>query len=290
MLKDNDVSLAVIIPVFVVTQESRDFLLRALDSISKQNRAPDEVILSLDFPKSSDPFFEEIRAKFPGIPIRVIDNERGAGISTNSNFGISASSGTLIHVLHQDDWLINPDAYSQIIQEHRAAPNSFWLLTARRLGEDISPTFDCTALLGNNRFGGPSGVIFPQAPGIRFNEKLSMLCDVELVYRLIQDSVVPRIIVNPSIEYGVSQDQAQNHIGVQEFRSELNLVFSQNKIHRLHLLILAISRYPPQAAYGILKNLETVTNRPLLKILIKSAYFYCRIIISFKKILLKDNS
>ena len=200
MNSDKNSSISVVIPVFAPDLESRTFLFRAIHSINTQDSLPDEIILSLDFPKSNDPFFEEVRQLFPNLQIRFIDNPGEPGISSNSNSGISTSSATLIHVLHQDDWLINPYLYSQIKKEYRNSPNSFWLLASRRLDKNLSPNFDITALVGNNRFGGPSGVIFPKSTSNLFNVNLAMLCDVELVFRLISEYGKPRVIAQPSIE------------------------------------------------------------------------------------------
>lgn len=96
-----------------------------------------------------------------------------------------------------------------------------FLLTARRLDRVYRLTFDLTALVGNNRFGGSSGLIFMRSEDLSFDPNLTALCDVDLLYRLLEKFGSPEIMPSISIDYGVSEDQAQNKIGIQEFEREV---------------------------------------------------------------------
>jgi hypothetical protein len=199
------------------------------------------------------------------------------GISSNSNNGIRHVQSQYIHILHQDDWLIDTDTYKELAH-YGLSDTSFLLLPGKRLDRSFIPKFDLTALLGNNRFGGPSGLIFRRDSAVFFDEGLSMLCDVDFVFQLYKKFDKPRVFERFVIEYGVSEGQAQNHIGQDQFAREVKTVFAKHKPNRWRISLIALLRYRSDSTYAIVKNLELLDNSFFFCLFIKIVTVYSRVI------------
>jgi hypothetical protein len=278
MCETGQVTLGVIIPVFVNNIEGETQLYRALGSISRQSRRPSEVILTLDNPEPDDSLFTRLRGDFSELNISVVKNLKLRGISSNSNNGMRLVQSNYIHILHQDDWLIDTNVYQEIADYLHTHTDCFFLLPWKRLESFSKPTFDLTALLGNNRFGGPSGIIFPSDSSIFFDERLSMLCDVDFVFQLHKKFGRPKVFEKVVLEYGVSTGQAQNLIGQDEFSRELHTIFAKHKPNKWKILSIALLRYKSEDIYAMVKNLERIGNSFIFSLFVKIVVFYSRVV------------
>ena len=276
-------TLGVIIPVFVNNFEGETQLYRALGSISRQSRRPSEVILTLDNPEPDDSLFTRLRGDFSELNISVVKNLELRGISSNSNNGMRLTQSNYIHILHQDDWLIDTNVYQEIAEYLHTHADCFFLLPWKRLDSVSKPTFDLTALLGNNRFGGPSGIIFPGDSSIFFDERLSMLCDVDFVFQLHKKFGRPRVFERVVLEYGVSAGQAQNHIGQDEFSRELDTIFAKHKPNKWKILSTALLRYKSDDIYAMVKNLERIGNSFIFTLFVKIVVLYSRVVLRLRR-------
>ena len=276
-------SLSVVIPVYLQNQNDLGFLDRSLNSIYSQSLPPSEVIITND----SSPFFDDdlegLIHSYHELKITVIRNDGKRGISQNSNNGISHAKSKFIQVLHQDDWLIDSNFYQELELSLKISTDTFFLLPWKRLDFYSSPRFDLTALFGNNRVGGPSGVIFPNDPSHCFDEELSMLCDVDFVYRLFKKFGKPQIFHRCAIEYGVSDGQAQNQIGSAEFLNELRRVSAKHKLGSGRVLSLALIRYRPEVTYGIARQIQSLGVPLFTRICVWLVVLYCRVLIRLRK-------
>jgi len=277
MSESGRVTLAVIIPVFVNNLEGETQLYRALESVSRQSVLPSEVVLTVDKPRREDSLFTRLRRDFSELHILVVMNIGPRGISSNSNNGIRHVRSQYIHILHQDDWLIDANTYKEL-ENYALSDMSFLLLPGKRLNRFSIPKFDLTALLGNNRFGGPSGLIFPRDSTVFFDEELSMLCDVDFVFQLYKKFGKPEVFERFVIEYGVSDGQAQNHIGQDQFAREVKTVFAKHKPNKSKISLIALLRYQSDSTYSIMKNLELLDNSFLFGLFIKIVAVYSRVI------------
>jgi glycosyltransferase involved in cell wall biosynthesis len=275
-------TLSVVIPVYLRNQNDLLFLKRSLDSIYLQTLFPCEVIISNDSSPSFDGELKQLISNYHKLKITFVRNSSERGISKNSNNGMRLAKSNFIHVLHQDDWLIEPNFYQELELSLTSSVRSFFLLPWRQLQVFYTPQFDLTALVGNNRVGGPSGVIFPNEPYHSFDEELSMLCDVDFVYRLFKRFGKPQIFGKPVIEYGVSDVQAQNQITSSEFSNELRKLFAKHKLSSGRILFVALTRFQPEVSYGIAKHLGSLPTRFFTRVSISVAMLYCRLLIRFR--------
>ncbi len=222
--------ISVVIPVYLRTFDDLTYLKRALTSLAIQEYAPYQVIISIDLCFNYDAMGKLLAEFSKVLKLESFENLTPKGISSNSNNGLRQVRGDLIHVLHQDDALASPSVYHEIAESFLSKGSRLFLLTARRLDRVYRPAFDLTALVGNNRFGGPSGLIFVASEDLSFDPNLTMLCDIDLLYRLSQKFGSPEIVPSISISYGVSENQAQNRIGIQEFEREVRFLLSKTGV------------------------------------------------------------
>ena len=276
-------SLSVVIPVYLQNQRDLKFLERCLDSIRSQTLFPSEIIITDDSERFFDEELKELISNYHELKVTLSRNDGKHGISQNSNNGMRLAKSKFVQVLHQDDWLVDTNFYRDLEQSLNISANTYFLLPWKRLNFYSVPQFDLTALFGNNRVGGPSGVIFPNDSSLSFDEELSMLCDVDFVYRLLIKFGSPRIFHRYVIEYGVSEGQAQNQISSSEFLNEIRRLFTKHKLSAGKILFLALTRYPPEVTYGIAKNIQSLGVPPLARVYVWAVVLYCRLLIRWRK-------
>jgi glycosyltransferase involved in cell wall biosynthesis len=284
-LMNNQSSLSVVIPIYLRNQEDFNFLKRTLDSVAAQSFPPSEVILSNDSASNFDLQLKNLANLYQTLNIFIVKNLAKQGISTNTNNGISIAKSKYVQVLHQDDWLCDVDFYRDLEKKSFVTEDRYILLPWRRLDVFYHPNFDLTSLLGNNRFGGPSGLIFPSESLVFFDERLSMLCDVDFVVQLYKKFGRPKVFERVVLEYGVSDGQAQNHISQEQFVEELNVIFLKHRPNRWKILVIALLKYKPEDTYAMVKNLERLENSFLLGLFIKVVAVYSRVLSRFRRIL-----
>jgi len=275
-------TLSVVIPVYLRNENDLFFLKRSLDSIYLQTLFPCEVIITNDSSPSFDGELKQLISHYHKLKIEFVRNSSERGISKNSNNGMRLAKSNFIHVIHQDDWLIEPNFYRELELSLSSSARSYFLLPWRQLEVFYTPQFDLTAMVGNNRVGGPSGVIFPNEPSHSFDEELSMLCDVDFVYRLFKKFGKPQIFPKHVIEYGVSDGQAQNQITSTEFSNELRKLFSKHKLSSGRILFVALTRLQPEVSYGIAKHLGSLPTRFFTRVSISVVMLYCHLFIRFR--------
>ena len=254
-------SLGTVIPVFIKKPADWDQLRRALTSLQKQTVLPEAVFLSDDSVNHDDEAFIQICTEFSELNIHSSRNLRNRGISSNSNNGISNVKTSFIHVLHQDDWLIDFDAYKNLRNILVKNPQRFAILGSRKSQQVHKPVLDLTALVGNNQVGSPSGVIFPSSIGIFFDPDLHMLCDVDFFYRLNLVLGEPLILEGAVIENGISDDQAQRSISHENLVDELKLILRKHQVSRMRIFFNSLSGRPYHQTYAILDSLRNSSEK-----------------------------
>jgi glycosyltransferase involved in cell wall biosynthesis len=264
-------SLGTVIPVFIKKPADWDQLRRALTSLKNQSVLPEIVLLSDDSVDDNRYTFHQLSTEFGELNIHSIRNSGDRGISNNSNNGIRHVKTSYIHVLHQDDWLIDSDAYLNLGKLLSNNPQHFVFLGLQTFKENHKPVFDLTALVGNNQVGSPSGVIFPSNFGIFFDPNLNMLCDVDFYYRLNLVLGDPIILEGAVIKNGISDDQAQRSITREDFVTELKLILQKHQVSRIRIFIKSLSGRPLHQTYAILDSLRNSSEKTSHRIIFKLA-------------------
>jgi glycosyltransferase involved in cell wall biosynthesis len=254
--------ISVVIPVLLRNQADIFHLKRALDSIYKQSQLPAEVILSNDSESNFQKVLNEIISDFGLLNIVLLDNQGKRGISSNTNNGLANVGYDHVHVLHQDDWIINSSLYEDIIRLIDEDSGQYFLLPSQlqpagQLKKVTTwPKFDLTALVGNNLVGGPSGVIFPRSEFFLFDHNLSLYCDLDFVHQLTIRLGKHKSYKKISIEYGVSAEQAQNQISREDIKLELEYFVSKYRTNLWKILCFALFNYGLKDLHTIIKILK----------------------------------
>lgn len=111
-----DQSVSVVIP----THRRADMLGRAVNSVLKQTRAPDEIVVVDD---AGDEATRHAVTSFDhscAIPVRYVRNSRGDGPSGSRNLGVAKASGSFIAFLDDDDYWM-PTYLAQALAQADAA-------------------------------------------------------------------------------------------------------------------------------------------------------------------------
>lgn len=207
-----------------------EYLEQAIRSALNQTHLPCEIILSDDttgneVAKWLDNFEGNGRT-----PILYVRNTKPRGVSSNSNFGASQSTGDFIHFLHADDLITNPNAYANALSE-LLRYNENWLLLSGQAGEGVTiPNVQDLNLFGVNSVGGPSAIFIKRESFFGFDENLSMLMDIDFLIRTLSDLGSPIISPDVSIIYGSGSWQIQQNTSRTKVSSEFEYLWQSGSI------------------------------------------------------------
>jgi glycosyltransferase involved in cell wall biosynthesis len=219
-MKLSNLTFSVVIPVYITSVEKYNELVRCLDSILLQDLRPDYVLLSTDTPEWN---MHDLIRQYSDINVKLIVNHGRPGIATNSNNALNSVDTKYVHVLHQDDFLLENNLYSRVINTIENSPNSWAIITNRNSNELSAEDFLArSSLLGFNILGGPSAVIMKANP-VRFSEKYSMLVDVTFFEALKTGLGVPCLIDGKNLGYGDSLSRVSRTTPMINIRREISI-------------------------------------------------------------------
>jgi glycosyltransferase involved in cell wall biosynthesis len=235
-------SFGVIIPTFINSSEDLNRLDSVLHSINFQTQPPNQVVVSDDSTEEFYSLIEILLRKYPELNARLISNPGPKGVSENSNNGLRNINTDFVHILHQDDCLINNDCYARISQYLAGVRGGTWIILSGKTDEsEIRPIIRKGKLpkelvLGVNSLGGPSSMIFSRIPSTTFDTRFDMLCDVKMFLDLEKAFGSPHIFTKPEIHYNMGPWQLQKRISEENLISELLLLNSEIRSNYLPLI------------------------------------------------------
>lgn len=241
------VSIGLVIPIYIRSARDLVNLEITLKSVEKLQRLPDQIVITDDSEISHFQSTMEILSNFHGLGFIYKKNLGTKGISANSNNGISELTTDYVHCLHQDDIIIHEDLYLRILSVLKKRELLWVLLGGTADGHRIIPDLvngllPTEALCGLNTIGGPSCVIFPNIPSLRFDTRFNMLCDVAFFFNAQSELGAPILFTNSEIHYGMGEWQEQRRITEKDVLSEaLKLTFSYS--HFLNNCVFRVFRY-----------------------------------------------
>jgi glycosyltransferase involved in cell wall biosynthesis len=220
-------NISVLIPAFYRNRDTERQLRDALSSISTQSLQPLEIVVSDD---SSPEGFERITKVievFDLLGVRHVVNPGKNGISRNTNFAMSQSTSQFIHILHQDDTLVDSNTYENVIDGLLNSGAKWAVLGCEHSGVRDSSKWRFEALLGLNEIGGPSSIVLSSEINIRFDEDLELFNDVDFIYRLHKRFGKPYFLPGQNILYGSGPYQAQKNLASDKVSREYQLLFQK---------------------------------------------------------------
>lgn len=248
-------NISVVIPVFIENTFQLDLLNRALDSISEQSISPTEVIVS-DNSIGADwqqKIKEIVNSK--EIHIKYIANCNTFGAANNTNYAVDRTQALLVHILHQDDYIINRRLYEEVSQIF-SKNSDIWLIAQGRVGDRVLDSkFNITTKFGFNELGGPSSLFVLKENYINFNPNYRMLIDVVNFHEYFLKFGNPYILEGINIQFSIHDNQLSKNITskevlleISDFIKEYNVPSSEiestiksikREIHHQRLLLVA---------------------------------------------------
>ncbi|HXK57940.1 MAG TPA: glycosyltransferase family A protein [Gammaproteobacteria bacterium] len=215
-------SISVVVPTF----NRSGTLRRALQSIARQTRAPDQIIVVDD--GSTDDTRQMVTSRFPQA---IYLHQPNRGVSSARNLGINSASGEWIALLDSDDeWL--PGKLSAQLELLGSLPDyrichteEIWIRSGRRVNQ----------MKKHTKCGGdiflrclPLCVISPSSALIHrslfdriglFDESLPACEDYDLWLRICASHPVAYVTTPQVVKYGGHQDQlSRRYWGMDRFR------------------------------------------------------------------------
>jgi glycosyltransferase involved in cell wall biosynthesis len=150
------------VSVAVATFNGEKHLLAQLESLARQSRRPDEIVVSDD--GSSDGTLETVRAwaRSAPIPVRLSVNAERLGYSANFETALRLATGDIVFLCDQDDvWL--PTKIARVLEAFARDPTAVLVLNDQYIAdEDLRPgprtSFEVLRRRGYNPYGQESFV------------------------------------------------------------------------------------------------------------------------------------
>jgi len=286
--------ITTIIPVYIRDDGDLDHLKRALDSIITQTQEPNHVIISDD--SNREEYIERLKLLLKDLELTVeyVKNPGRSNASDNTNFAVHKATSEIIHILHQDDWLVSSTYYEEI-QEAILIKNFPWTLAKGMTSKSKNiPKIKPALIFGFNSIGGPSALAMKREFWINLNSEFLLLPDVIQFAQLSEQLGRPYITSDTCIEYGTGDHKMTHRISKDEVRQDISKLFSLKLVEKLPFTTFLLN-YNYWGSY--LENLSAcISNNPNLGIGIRyqamiinkvcSAYLYLvkvKIAISFAR-------
>jgi glycosyltransferase involved in cell wall biosynthesis len=184
--------VSVTVPVYEYYGRGVEFLDDMFRTISHQTLKDVEVVVS---DHSIDSIIEDYcKLNEYDLTIKYIRNDLDRGNPcSNTNVAIDNSSGEVVKVLLQDDFLYDTEALEKIYYELKNSTLNWLVCGCIHTRDDghtffnsMYPRWSDNMILhnGNNFIGSPSVLSFKKEVDIRFDSKTAMLMDVDFYYNM----------------------------------------------------------------------------------------------------------
>lgn len=236
--------ITTIIPVYLREEGDLERLNRALDSIVTQSIKPKTVLISDD--STNVELIKQLNNLLLKTQLNVeyVTNPGKPNASDNTNFAVHQATTEIIHILHQDDWLVDSSFYEEI-QEAIINRGYLWTLAKGiTSGSENIPKIEPTLLFGFNSIGGPSALAMRRESWINLNSEFLLLPDVIQFTQLSQSSGIPYVTSKICIEYGTGDHKMTHRISMSEISQDISKLFALNLVTKFPFKDLLLnSRY-----------------------------------------------
>lgn len=274
--------LSVLVPAYEMHGFGAIFLRRCLESVLVQDVNHvvfDGVVQIVVSDESDDDTLLDVCRDLtvsPGFQLlHVRESSARRSASTNLNAAFGASSGRIIKILFQDDFLVSRHALLETLKALEAHPAKSWLLcgtTHTRDGEtffgDMVPRLHDRIHLGSNTVSSPSVLALRRSAWIPFDTRLRWLMDVD-VYKSLLTAYGPPVILESIVVANALGEHQVTARGI----TPTALLVEKARVARRHgpgltsVLAVEILEFPSalarRAAIWLRKRLEKRMNRSL---------------------------
>jgi glycosyltransferase involved in cell wall biosynthesis len=254
--------ITTIIPVYIRDEGDLYHLNRALESIITQTQKPNHVIISDD--SNREEYIERLKLLLKDVELTIeyVKNPGRSNASDNTNFAVHKATSEIIHILHQDDWLVSPTYYEEI-QEAISIKNFPWTLAKGVTSKSQNiPKIKPALIFGFNSIGGPSALAMKREFWINLNSEFLLLPDVIQFAQLSEQLGSPYVTSDTCIEYGTGDHKMTHRISKDDVRQDISKLFSLELVEKLPFTTFLLN-YNYWGSY--LENLSAcISNNPNL--------------------------
>jgi glycosyltransferase involved in cell wall biosynthesis len=272
--------VSIAIPCYEMHGLGAQNLAYALNSIAIQTYKDIEVVIS---DHSNDRKIETLCQDYSDtLNVKYLRYEEKRGSSSaNINNCIRHSTGGIVKILFQDDYLYDKYSLDNIVKEFENGAS--WLITSfyhtydrRHLVRRFDP-YLTRKLLISNSIGPPSGLSMINKDVIYFDEDLLWWMDTDYYKRLFDKFGLPRILTKPTFVTLVWEGQVSNTTAKSQVLREKEAAYllQQKHVHTPMLLPNNSDIYEPSdLGYRVRKRLRAIYHRfighkyPFTKILL----------------------
>lgn len=190
------IGISTVLPTYITRPIHVQQLKRSIESVLAQTFKPSELIISDNSPNlEAFDVVRKMNIQKSKIVVKLLDARSQLGISRNSNFGIGNATQEVLHIIHQDDFLVGEETYSKAIEVFQKNEDEKWLVVSRIQNKNIiHPTDDSLLFFGYNTLGGPSCILARKIPELYFREDLQFFLDVDLYDRIYSEYGYPYLL------------------------------------------------------------------------------------------------
>lgn len=232
--------ITTIIPTFIISAFDLDRLHRALLSIESQTLLPHQILISDD--TENDEWVQKLFLQLSEykLPLRYIRNSGESNASKNTNFAVSEAMGEFLHILHQDDWIINTNFYAETLDALSGQGYAWSLAIGVTDGRINFPRFNKALIFGFNSIGGPSALVIKREEWIPLDDNYLLLPDVVHFTQLRRKLGPPYISKKACIEYGIGKHKLTNRITHKEIEADIDQLLHSGEVKGLPYWFLQI--------------------------------------------------
>jgi hypothetical protein len=211
--------VCIAVPTHNYNDKSSFFLKRLFNSILSQNFKDYSICIS-DQSTNKD-VFDVYKKYSEEMNIKYIKNSSRKNSTENINNSLFNSEGEIVKIMFMDDYFYSNDAIGTIV-EKMELNNSIWsLCSTHHYKEDLNeygtilyPTWNGEGLLlGHNTIGSPTVMSYRKENEMLFDEKLRLLVDVELYYRMMLKHGMPDFINSTLVVTSLSESSTVGKMG-----------------------------------------------------------------------------
>jgi len=228
--------ISTIIPVYAENIVQTEMLELALNSLLEQTIKPYEVIVSDNSNDGECIFRIKKICNEMELNIKYYPNTEFLGAAKNTNFAASQANAEIIHILYQDDFILNENLYKEV-SELFYKNIDIWLIAQGRVEQrELVSKFDAATKFGFNELGGPSSLFVASKNFILFNPDYRMIFDVINYHEYFLKMGEPHIIKGVNIQFGIHEYQLSNKVKSKEVFNELLSFIGEYNISGIEIM------------------------------------------------------
>lgn len=216
--------ISVCIPAYGQMGKGKEYLKHNLDMLRKQSFKDFEVVITDD---SEGDELEKLCKEYSDLDIKYHRNERGLGISGNTNKAMSLAKGELIKIIFMDDYLFDEDSLKDV---HLNFSGNWFVSASEHAKDDMIcyrpffPRYNHLIHTGLNTISSPSVLTIRNEGHLTFDEGLIWLMDCDYYKRCYEKFGPPTISNRIDVVNRISEYQTTSTLSEEIKRQEVMLL------------------------------------------------------------------